>query len=157
MSELDEVVNNAEKEGPFGPVERQVCNLLGDRNHNSFQVIEQEFPNRPYVSLGDAIRASDYEAVVPFLRSDRFDVADRGDHSRTFVCHFKNCALKFKFRYLHEVSLSKMTSSQMCSVARELINKGVSVNASDDRRETPLHYAAKVSRSTVPIKPTHLT
>lgn len=114
MSELDEVVNNAEKEGLFGPVERQV--------------IEQEFPNRPYVSLGDAIRASDYEAVVPFLRSDRFDVADRGDHSRT---------------YLHEVSLSKMTSSQMCSVARELINKGVSVNASDDRRETPLHYAAK--------------
>ena len=24
MSELDEVVNNADKEGPFGPVERQV-------------------------------------------------------------------------------------------------------------------------------------
>lgn len=48
------------------------------------------------------------------------------------------------FRYLHEVSLSKMTSSQMCSVARELIKKGVSVNAIDDRRETPLHYAAKV-------------
>ena len=153
MSELDEVVNNAEKEGPFRPVERQVFNMVRDRDDN-FQVIEQEFPNRPYVSLGDAIRASDYEAVVPFLRSDRFDVADRGDHSRTFVFHFKNCEFKLRFRYLHEVSLSKMTSSQMCSVARELINKGVSVNASDDRRETPLHYAAKVSRSTVPTKHT---
>ena len=45
--------------------------------------VEQEFPNRPYVSLRDAIQASDYEAVMPFLKSDRFSVTDRGDHSRT--------------------------------------------------------------------------
>ena len=86
MSELDEVVNNAEKEGPFGPVERQVITLLRAKSNN-FQV-EQEFPNRPYVSLGDAIRASDYEAVMPFLKSDRFGVADRGDHSRTYIFPF---------------------------------------------------------------------
>ena len=38
MSELDEVVNNAEKEGPFGPVERQVLFLCFELNITNFRL-----------------------------------------------------------------------------------------------------------------------
>ena len=45
--------------------------------------LPDDFPGRPYVSMRDAIRANDIEAIAPFLQADNFNPDERGDNNKT--------------------------------------------------------------------------
>ena len=42
-----------------------------------------DFPDRPYASCREAIRANDIEAIAPFLQADNFNPDERGDSNKT--------------------------------------------------------------------------
>lgn len=88
-----------------------------------------DFPGRPYMSVQEAIKSKDFEAIQPFIKAGGFN-----PNQQTMPQHKS---------ILHELADSELTTSQMLSIAKELLDLGANPNLCDNKQETPLHIAVK--------------
>merc|ERR1712142_730644 len=109
------------------PMNDQIPN--GDLNERDQS---NDFPGRPYMSVQEAIKSKDFEAIQPFIKANGFN-----PNQQTMPQHKS---------ILHELADSELTSSQTIQIAKELLDLGANPNLCDSKQETPLHIAVKRSQ-----------